>query len=223
MSLAEAPPVWIAPTAGEWGVVLASYLIGCVPFGWLLAKSLKGVDLRTVGSGNVGATNAMRVLGRPLGILVFFLDAAKGALAILWLVPLVARTEAEALVGVMAGTAAVLGHCYSIFLGFGGGKGVATGCGALATFDPWIFAIGGLVWLAVLAATRWVALASIAMGLAFPIAAWWRLGDHAPVVAMGAALLALLILVRHRSNMARMLAGTEPRVFQKRPEPGGGR
>jgi glycerol-3-phosphate acyltransferase PlsY len=101
-----------------------------------------------------------------------------------------------------------------VWLRFKGGKGVATGCGALVAVDPWIWLLGGAVWLAVLATSRMVSLASLAMGLAFPIAAWWRTRELEPTI--GAALLALLILVRHRSNMARIMAGTEPKVFSKR-------
>lgn len=208
--------------AREWSLlgpsdalaVLLSYLLGAVPFGLLLARALKGVDLRQIGSGNIGATNAMRVLGRPLGILVFFLDAGKGAAA-LWVFArlLGSGSEPTTLLRVACGAAAVTGHCWSVWLRFHGGKGVATGCGALAAIDPVIFLVGGAVWLGVLAAFRMVALASIAMGLAFPLVAWWRAGDR-PAVVAGALLLAVLILVRHRSNMARMLAGTEPRVFR---------
>ncbi len=208
-------PLAIAPTLAEVAVVAASYLLGSIPFGFVLSKLLKGVDLRSIGSGNIGATNAMRVLGKPLGVLVFLLDAAKGAAAILVLVPLVARPEAATQTAVLCGTAAVLGHCFSVFLGFSGGKGVATGLGALLTFDPLVVVGGVLVWLVVLATTRWVALASVAMGLAFPVLAWWRLAATRPAVVVAAGLLGVLILVRHRSNMGRMLAGTEPKVFTR--------
>lgn len=206
-------PIWVTPTVSELGLIVLSYLLGAIPFGLVLARVVKGVDLREVGSGNIGATNAMRVMGKPLGLLVFLLDAAKGALVILFLVPLVARPEAEIQTAVGAGIAAVLGHCFPVFLSFRGGKGVATGCGALATFNPWIFVAGGLVWIVVLAVFRWVALASICMGLAFPVAAW-LLGAE-PLVIVGAGLLSVLILARHRSNMERMLAGTEPKAFTK--------
>lgn len=202
-------------TSAEWGLVAASYVIGSIPFGFVLARLLKGVDLRTIGSGNIGATNAMRVLGRPLGLIVFFLDAAKGGLVILLAVPRF-ESAAPGWLAVLCGAAAVVGHCWSIFLRLKGGKGVATGAGALAAIDPWIFLLAGLVWVVVLALSRMVALASIALGLAFPVVAWLRVEEGRAAVTSGAVALAILILVRHRSNMVRMKAGTEPRVFQRR-------
>jgi len=199
----------------EWGLVLASYVIGSIPFGLMMARAIKGVDLRTIGSGNIGATNAMRVLGRPLGIVVFVLDAAKGGLVILLGVPQL-ESAAPSWLAVLCGAAAVLGHCWSIFLRLKGGKGVATGAGALCAIDPWIFLLSGIAWVVVLAATRMVAAASIALGLAFPVVAYLRAPEGDDAAVFGALALATLILVRHRSNMARMRAGTEPRVFQKK-------
>lgn len=199
----------ILPQGAAWTAVLAAYLLGSVPFGLLVARA-RGVDLRSVGSGNIGATNAMRALGKPWGYFVFLLDVAKGAVPVLLFALPFHLTPVDALVlQVWCGAAAVLGHCFPLYLGFRGGKGVSTGLGALTALDPWIFVIGGTVWLVVLFATRFVGLASICMGLAFPVAAWFT-GAHRVVVA-GCGLLALLILMRHRSNIARMLAGTEPR------------
>ena len=131
-----------------------------------------------------------------------------------------AATAADAPLGpawaaVLAGAAAVVGHCFPIYLGFRGGKGVATGCGALLGLDWRLFAIGGAVWLAVLLISRYVGLASILMGVTFPVAAGFLFGPSHPAV-FGAGALLLLILIRHRSNMARMLAGTEPKAFQSR-------
>ena len=196
----------------------ASYLLGAVPFAWVLVRVWTGKDLRREGSGNIGATNAIRAAGRPVGILAFLPDAAKGLVPVLWFGPLASGAADGALapwMAVAAGAAAVAGHCFPIYLGFRGGKGVATGCGALLGLDWRIFAIGGAVWLAVLFATRYVGLASILMGVTFPVAAGILLGPVHPAV-FGAAALFLLILVRHRSNMARMLAGTEPKAFRSR-------
>ena len=111
----------------------------------------------------------------------------------------------------------MLGHCFPLYLRFRGGKGVATGCGAIAAVDPWVLAIGGVAWLVVLVATGFVGLASMVMGLVFPLAAWLRHPVDRPF-QVGCALLALLVLVRHKKNIARMLEGTEPRRGRrKRP------
>jgi glycerol-3-phosphate acyltransferase PlsY len=194
--------------------VALSYLLGSVPWGLVLVRLIKGIDLRSVGSGNIGATNAMRAGGKPLGLAVFALDFLKGWAAIAVLAAHVAAAAPHSWVAVACGAAAVLGHCFPIWLRFRGGKGVATGCGALVAVDPWIWVLGGGVWLIALGATRMVSLASIVMGLAFVAAAWHRTHEEAPTG--GAALLAVLILIRHRSNMSRIVAGTEPKIFGSR-------
>jgi glycerol-3-phosphate acyltransferase PlsY len=182
-----------------------------VPFGLLLARLLKGVDLRTIGSGNIGATNTMRALGRPWGVFAFLLDLAKGWLPAFWFAALASSAEGRQLASVLCGAAAVVGHCFPVYLRFRGGKGVATACGAMVAIDPLVFLIGGSVWLLAALALRYVSLASILMGVTFPLAAWWRHPDGLPLV-LGASALTVLIIVRHRANIARMLAGTEPRM-----------
>jgi glycerol-3-phosphate acyltransferase PlsY len=203
--------------------LLASYLLGAVPFAWVLTRACTGKDLRREGSGNIGATNAMRVAGRPIGLIAFLLDAAKGWVPVVWLGPWAAGQAPSGVAPVWAavacGAAAVLGHCFPVTLRFRGGKGVATGCGALIGLDWRLFAIGGGVWLAVLFTTRYVGLASILMGVAFPVAAAALLGPAHPAF-LASVLLLCLILLRHRSNMARMLAGTEPKAFQSRSRTG---
>jgi len=194
--------------------LLASYLLGSIPFGLVLVRLAKGIDLRTVGSGNIGATNAMRAAGKPVGLAVFALDFAKGWVAVFGFAGLLAESEPLSWTATACGALSVLGHCFPIWLRFAGGKGVATGCGALVAMDPWIWVVGGAVWLATLGLGRMVSLASIAMGLAFPIAAWFLTARAEPTA--GAALLALLILARHRSNMARIMAGTESKIGAKR-------
>lgn len=186
-----------------WRVVL-SYLLGAVPFGFVLSRWIKGVDLREVGSGNIGATNAMRVLGKPLGVLAFALDFGKGC------APVALLGAGDVETQVLCGAAAVCGHVWPVYLRFKGGKAVATGYGAIVAIDPWIAVGAGLVWLVGLLATGFVSVASIAMGLAFPLVAWWR-GQPAAVI-LGTGALTLLILVRHRSNMKKLLAGTESRT-----------
>lgn len=204
LALSAAPaPVWVA--------VLASYLLGAVPFGLLMVRGLKGVDLRTVGSGNIGATNAMRVLGKPLGLVAFVLDLAKGFVPVLLLAPWSAGPQDQALAQLLCGAAAVLGHCFPVYLNFKGGKGVATGCGAIAAVEPLVLLAGGAAWLVTLATTRYVSLASIVMGGVFTAAAAWLRPGDGPFI-FGCGLLALLILGRHRANVGRMLRSEEPRI-----------
>ncbi|MEM8712686.1 MAG: glycerol-3-phosphate 1-O-acyltransferase PlsY [Planctomycetota bacterium] len=194
-------------------VFLASYLLGAVPFGLVMARAIKGVDLRQVGSGNIGATNAMRVLGKPLGLVAFLLDFAKGLVPTLLLAPIASELNGEVplLAQSLAGVCAVLGHCFPIYLRFQGGKGVATGCGAIVGVDPMVFVLAGLVWIGFLAAFRFVSLASIAMGCAFPVIAAIRL-PGSPAFAVACGLLTVLVLVRHRANIGRIRTGTEPRI-----------
>jgi glycerol-3-phosphate acyltransferase PlsY len=208
---------WFPLGGGEWAAVAAAYLLGSVPFGLVLVRLIKGVDLRKLGSGNIGATNAMRAAGKPAGVAVFMLDFLKGFAPVLWLAPRLAASPERVLsLQIACGGAAVLGHCFPVYLRFRGGKGVSTGCGALVAIDPIVFGIGALAWLATLALTRFTGLASIVMGLTFAAAAWFRTQAGQRELVWGAALLALLIVVRHRANIARMLAGTEPRAGAKR-------
>ena len=202
-----------------WIVVTVAYLVGAIPFGLVIAKRVRGIDLRTFGSGNIGTSNAVRAMGRGWGFVVFSLDFLKGFLPVLACHQLVGdHAETVPLLQVLTGTAAVVGHCYPIYLGFRGGKGVATGCGAIIAIDPRVFVCGGLVWLVTRVLTRYAGLASIMMGITFPVAV--VVLDHfqdkrRPELLVGSLLLTLLILVRHRSNMRRMLQGTEPHIGEK--------
>ncbi|QDU66315.1 glycerol-3-phosphate 1-O-acyltransferase PlsY [Engelhardtia mirabilis] len=204
-------------TSAFLGALLVSYLLGSVPFGFTLAKLLRGVDIRTIGSGNIGATNAMRVLGKPLGIVAFLLDFAKGAVPAAVIAPLAVPPDQVGVAAVLCGLAAVLGHVFPIYLRFKGGKAVATGCGVVVAIDPVVFLISGLVWLLLWGTTRMVALASIGLGLALPITAGLRAGSGGAELTLFCVGLCLLILVRHRSNIRRMIAGTEPRGGHKPP------
>lgn len=191
------------PAGLAWRV-LAAYLLGSVPFGLVMCRVFKGVDLREHGSGNIGATNAMRVLGKPLGLLAFLLDLGKGY------APVALLAGADPLWQVACGAGAVCGHVWPLYLRFRGGKAVATGCGALAGIEPLVPLVAGLAWAATLLIARYVSLASLVMGAAFPLAAW-GLGQP-PVVIAGCSGLTFLIFVRHRSNISRLLAGTESRI-----------
>lgn len=190
-------------------LLLASYLAGSIPFGFLIAR-FRGVDLRKIGSGNIGATNAMRALGKPLGILVFVLDAGKGFLPA-WLALPLGTGWALA-----AGTAAVLGHNFPVWLRFRGGKGVATGCGVWLALSP-LACLGALLTFALaLAVTRYVSLASILGACAVPLSLAALRRDPEWLV-MAAAGMAALIALRHRANLVRIAAGVEPRIGNSPP------
>ena len=201
--------------------ILLSYLLGSVPFGLVLGR-LRGVDIRTVGSGNIGATNVGRALGRPWALVAFALDFLKGYVPA-WLAPgfaTQAGSVGPSTLAVLCAGAAVCGHVWPLYLGFKGGKGVATACGGMVAIDPVVFLGGGAVWLVTLALSRFVGLASIAMGMSFPVIAWLRrdAAGYGLEVVWGALALTFLVLVRHRANIARMRAGTEPRIGGSKPE-----
>jgi glycerol-3-phosphate acyltransferase PlsY len=213
---------WTFGHLGVWIALAASYLLGAVPFGLVLARTLKGVDPRTLGSGNIGAANVGRALGRRWGVATFLLDALKGFTPVFVFAPLAVggsigfdQPHEVAWMQLLCGTMAVLGHCYPIYLGFRGGKAVATGAGAMIAVDPVIFLLGGGVWLLVVVITRYVGLASLMMVCSFPFLAWWWMGSDNWEIVLGATLLTILVLVRHRANIVRMLHGTEPRAGEK--------
>ena len=186
-------------------VVLAGYLLGSMPFGYWVVRLTKGVDVRTVGSGNIGATNVWRAYGRGYGIPIVVLDVAKG------LVPaLVGSIVGGPLVGVLAGSAAMLGHWRPLFLGFQrGGKTVATAGGTFFGAAPVLGLIGLLVWLVVFLLFRYASLASIVTALSMPVAAF-LLGEDWPIIVF-AAVAAVAVIGLHRANIGRLRAGTESR------------
>ncbi len=203
------------PTWVYFAVALAGYLLGSLPTGYLVARA-RGVDIRAAGSGNIGATNAFRVLGKAAGSLVLGVDALKGALAC-WVLPLAAaaltdggnlRTGSQPL-AVIAGIAAILGHNYTCWLRFKGGKGIATSAGILLVLMPAALGLCLAVWLLVFAASRYVSLASIASAVALPLAVWATRGSGL-LIGVACALSAMAIY-KHRSNIQRLLAGTEHR------------
>lgn len=209
---------WLPAGGSEWAAVLSAYLLGSVPFGLLLGRIFRGVDIRESGSRNIGATNAGRVLGRPFGLLAFALDFGKGWFSSAVLAPaLAASDENPWTLAVLCAGAAVVGHVWPLYLRFRGGKAVATTSGAIVGIDPLVFLAGGLAWLVTLAVTRFVGLSSMVMAVVFPLAAWWRMDarGYGIEVVVGLSVLTVLILARHRANMGRMLAGTEPRIGRK--------
>lgn len=199
----------------SWLAPFIAFLVGGIPFGVMIGKAM-GVDVRTEGSGNIGATNVYRVLGPKAGSAVFVLDIAKGTTGPLLALLLAPNNQ---ILMAVCGIAAVLGHVFSPFLGFKGGKGIATSLGAILGLAP----VGGLitfvVWAIVLAATRYVSAASIVGCIVLPIAV--IVLKAAPSTVIVAVLMSLMALVKHIPNMKRLAAGTEPKFGEKKAEASG--
>ena len=191
---------------------LGAYLVGAVPVGWLVARAFGVGDIRRQGSGNIGATNVLRTLGWLPAIVTLLGDVAKGYLA----VALAARlTAGDPRAVALAAVAVVAGNCWSVFLGFRGGKGVATGLGALLRLAPWPTLAALPVFVVVVASFRYISLGSLLGALCVPLGAA-LLGY--PRAAVGAALVVALVIVgRHHTNIARLWSGTESRLGQKSP------
>jgi len=187
--------------------VLGAYLLGSIPTSFLVSHFVAGVDLRQHGSKSLGATNVYRVLGPKYAIPVGLFDAAKGTVATLLLSPV---AGAERWTPLVVGSAAVLGHIYTVFLRFRGGKGVATAAGVLVAVAPWPVLACLALWLAVVLASGYVSLGSISAAIAFPIATRVLLPTDPYTLAAGIAL-RLLIIYTHRSNIRRLVHGTESR------------
>lgn len=197
-------PLWFLPLAG--------YLLGSIPFGYLIVKLRQGGDVRAAGSGNIGATNVTRVAGAAAGVLTLLLDAGKGYLAV-WVAG--RFTSGDISWMAIAGLAAVVGHLFPVWIRFRGGKGVAT---AVGVFVPicWQAVLAALViWVLTVAVWRYVSLGSIVATAALPILVYALYAPgHAPPqgVSIATALAAVLIILKHRANFERLLAGTENRL-----------
>jgi acyl phosphate:glycerol-3-phosphate acyltransferase len=203
-------------------IVIAAYLLGSIPSGFLVAKA-RGVDIRTVGSGNIGATNAFRILGKTAGALVLLADGLKGFAACSWLcdllLPLMNVPMADAqLHRILAGVAAVLGHNYTCWLHFKGGKGIATSAGVYFALAPLSVIIAAAAWLVAVLATRFVSVGSIAAAIALPTAVWFR--SDSVVLGIVTTGLGLLAIAKHRTNIERLFKGTENRIqFSRKASP----
>jgi glycerol-3-phosphate acyltransferase PlsY len=199
-------------------IVAGAYLLGSIPFSYLIVKVTKGRDVRTVGSGNAGATNVMRAAGKAAGAGALLLDCGKGVAA-------VAAARALGAPGAVVGGAAaavVAGHVFPLFLGFRGGKGVATASGALGALQPGVLAACLVLFVLVVAWKRTISLGSIAAAAAFPLLllagarlGWLRPPGAGPVAA--AFVIVSLVVVRHASNLDRLRRGVEPRLGEPRP------
>ncbi|HXG90219.1 MAG TPA: glycerol-3-phosphate 1-O-acyltransferase PlsY [Vicinamibacterales bacterium] len=189
--------------------LLVGYGVGSLPLGYLVANRLKGLDLRRVGSGNVGAANVYRTAGLTIAVIVVCIDVAKGASS----VALAARVTTGAAGPVAAGVAAIIGHVYPVWLRFQGGKGVATACGVFSVLAPLATVISLGVFVATVSVTRYVSLGSVVATAALAPLAW--ITDRSIPVVAGSVLAAALIIQRHRANLARLHHGTERRLGQK--------
>ena len=199
-------PLWLLPLAG--------YLLGSIPFGYLIVRFTRGTDVRAAGSGNIGATNVNRVAGAGAAAATLLLDMAKGYCAVL-----LAERLSGGQIGWMAlsGLAAVAGHLFPVWLRFRGGKGVATAVGAFVPLCWMGVAAAALVWLVVVSIWRYVSLASVVAAAALPLSMYFLYAPgtrHAPplTVSFSTAMVAILIIIKHRDNIGRLLAGTESRL-----------
>jgi glycerol-3-phosphate acyltransferase PlsY len=204
-------------------IVIISYLLGSIPSGYLVAKS-QGIDIRQHGSKNIGATNVLRVMGKKWGYFVFFCDVLKGFVSVKLGFLLAGSFGANVtLAGVVAALCCILGHNYPVWLGFKGGKGIATSAGVvIALFPPLIVLLMGIVWLLVFLLGRYVSLASISAAAALPIAVallgpYVGINDYWLVLCFSVVAAALAVW-RHRTNITRLLNGTESRFGQKKTE-----
>jgi len=195
------------------GCGAAAYLAGSIPFGFLIGRA-RGIDVRTVGSGNIGATNVFRTVGKPWGLLAFLLDALKG-LAGAWLIPLALQGKTGAFhleaAQVLGGCLAVVGHNWPITMRFKGGKGVATSAGVLLGWSPPAIAVGLAVWIIVLVSTRYVSVASLSAAVLIPVWVWATRGADNVLIPVALTVLGLLVIARHRTNLRRLWMGTENR------------
>ncbi len=199
-------------------MALIGYLLGSIPAGYLMGR-LRGIDIRQSGSGNIGATNALRVLGKGPGILVLVIDGLKGFAASQWAAPGICRLtlgpEAASAktvehFAIVAGFSAILGHIYTCWLRFRGGKGIATTAGVFGALAPVAMFLTLGIWIVVCALTRYVSVASITAAVTLPIMVWLRQGS-ATLTAI-TAVIGLLAIYKHKSNLQRLLRGTEHRL-----------
>jgi glycerol-3-phosphate acyltransferase PlsY len=209
-------------------VAAAAFLLGSIPFGYLLVRVFHGIDVRSIGSGNIGATNVARTGGKKTAIVTLVLDVLKGWLPVF----LVLHTNAlhvDALhlgavpagslqtLAAVAALAAVLGHMFTPWLGFKGGKGVATSLGVFLALSPAAVLIAVAIFAITIALTRYVSLGSILAAAAFPLLQWRIAGKGLPAAALAvSAIIALLVIIRHHQNIGRLMAGTESRFGAKK-------
>lgn len=195
---------------------IGGYLLGSIPFGLVITRAAGLGDIRAIGSGNIGATNVLRTGRKDLALATLLLDAGKAAIALLIARALTTNSPFQIEIGLTAGAAAFVGHCYPVWLGFKGGKGVATYFGLLLFGMPPLGVVIGVVWIAVAMMFRFSSLAALVSVSAAPLLA--IVGGYAPAEVFFLLALALLVFWTHRANIARLRAGTEPRIGGKKAE-----
>lgn len=203
--------------------VVLSYLIGSIPTGFLIGRA-RGIDLRQHGSGNIGATNAMRVLGRGLGVFVLIVDLLKGWISA-YAIPIIVKKilfpeidqSAMAVCSVFAGVGAVIGHTYTVWLGFNGGKGIATSAGVFLALTPVATLICLGIWLIIVVTTRLVSLGSIIAAILLPILVGVTARQR--LILVVTVIVSILVIWRHKSNISRLINGTESRISFKTEKP----
>lgn len=213
-------------------VPIVAYLLGSIPFGYLLVRIFRGQDIRNTGSGNIGATNVVRSGAKGLGVATLLLDASKGFAAV-WLAAILVRrqfpgvvfcgnpiTEASERFMSIAALAGVIGHVFPVWLKFKGGKGVATALGVFCLIFPKAMLVSLVIFLLVVASTRYVSLGSILGAIAFPVAAYF-LEYPARIPLLMVSAVSLIIVLKHRQNIARLMKGTENRLGGSKPQVAG--
>lgn len=221
-------PETVSPLLVYAGCGAVSYLLGSIPFGYLIAKAVRGIDIREHGSRNIGATNVGRVIGTKYFFIVFVLDALKGFAPVFWMVPYAVHrwmpdmSAAAMIVSVMCGVAVLMGHLWPVTMKFKGGKGVATGAGVTLALHWQACLAAFAMWLAIFLITRIVSCASIAAALAMPVAyailnraAGW----NSDPLMMFFTTMSILVIYMHRSNIRRLMNGTEARIVWPKKSP----
>ena len=198
------------PSAVLW--LVASYFIGAIPTSYLLSRFFAGIDLRQEGSGNLGATNLYRVLGWKYAIPAALVDIAKGFIPVVVFAP---RASPSQLFALACGVAAIIGHVFSVFVGFKGGKGVATAAGVMLGLTPLALAVSAAVWAVMVRITGYVSLASITAAAVLPVAVYLLEDARTPALLWIAAAIAVGVIVLHRRNIERLLKGTESRFGRR--------
>ena len=203
-------------------VAVCAYFVGSIPTGFLVARA-KGVDIRKVGSGNMGATNVFRSVGKGWGIFVLVVDGLKGFAACTWMCDLLLQLHAismppdEELMRIIAGIAAVLGHNFTCWLKFKGGKGIATSAGVYFALAPWAVTIALGAWILAVLVTRYVSVGSIAASIALPSAVWVM--SDSLLLKIATTALGIMAILKHKKNINRLMEGTESRLGKKSPTP----
>jgi acyl phosphate:glycerol-3-phosphate acyltransferase len=198
-------------------VVIVSYLLGSIPFGYLIVRKTVGADIRETGSGGTGATNVSRRAGKAAGIYTLALDALKGAVAVVWAVVLVGSSSRAAWIVTAAAIAVIVGHIFPVWLRFRGGKGVATGVGVFLMLAPIALVCAGILFLAIVLFTRYVSLGSVVAAATIPLFVWLQSVFVTPVADLrplltAAVVCSALIVFAHRGNIGRLAHGTEAQI-----------